>query len=265
MVGMETLRCPTCVAILPDPDARRCPLCHAKLRKGRSRPIVLGESNRLSGRSLPVDTELRVRAEERFEPFEPFASKAKRKSEPVEPVEAVIAFAPTEPEATPEVVAPAPVAAVPEIVLAEFEHAVTEPGIAEPEIIEREITADEISVDEVPAAPEASIEPEPAPVAANHFLDPELRKTAPVPAPIDLTEPEPIDLTEYEPVADTQPSPTTNGTGHAEPEPDPRAVRPASRWQAVPARTATSPFDGTLNDMVEELHRKARGDVGDSR
>ena len=63
MVGMETLRCPTCVTLLPDPEARRCPACHTKLRKRRRRPIVLGESNRLSGRSLPVDVELRVRAE----------------------------------------------------------------------------------------------------------------------------------------------------------------------------------------------------------
>ena len=35
MVGMETLRCPTCVALLLDPDARRCPACHTKLRKRR--------------------------------------------------------------------------------------------------------------------------------------------------------------------------------------------------------------------------------------
>src|SRR5271154_1442150 len=71
MRGMETMRCPTCVALLPDPEARRCPLCHTKLRKKRrGRAIVLGESNRLSGRSLPVDVELHVRAEERYLPDE---------------------------------------------------------------------------------------------------------------------------------------------------------------------------------------------------
>jgi hypothetical protein len=78
---METLRCPTCVTLLPDPDAARCPACHAKLRKRRGRPIVLGESNRLSGRSLPVDVELRLRAEHRYEPFE---SKAKVQTEPLD-------------------------------------------------------------------------------------------------------------------------------------------------------------------------------------
>ena len=46
-----------------------------------------------------------------------------------------------------------------------------------------------------------------------------------------------------------------------EPAPDP-AVRPLSGWQAVTPRGADSPLDGTLNEMVEELHRKARADVG---
>jgi hypothetical protein len=32
----------------------------------------------------------------------------------------------------------------------------------------------------------------------------------------------------------------------------------------VPARDLSSPLDGTLNDMVEELHRKAREDVGNA-
>ena len=90
--------------------------------------------------------------------------------------------------------------------------------------------------------------PEPAPVAV-HVLEPERGEPVPAGEVIDLTpKPEPvpdIDLTpESEPV---------------------RGVRPESRWQAVPPRGASSPLDGTLNDMVEELHRKAREDVGDPR
>jgi|1186.fasta_scaffold27775_2 hypothetical protein len=236
MVGMETLRCPTCVTLLLDPDARRCPACHAKLRKRRSRPIVLGESNRLSGRSLPVDTELRTRSEERFEPFEPFVSKSKRKAGPVE---AVIAFAPSE-----------PVPGAPEPVM----FAAPEPE-AEPDIVLADLDESEIILDETAEEPEATPRPESEP-------EPE------VPTPSlsivddlsDFTGPEPE--RESAPLAfafnsHAGPIDGNNGGDDAAPRP----VRAESRWQAVPMRD-TSPFDGTLNDMVEELHRKAREDVG---
>jgi len=217
MVGMETLRCPTCVTLLPDPDALRCPACKTKLRKRRRRPIVLGESNRLSERSLPVDVELRVRAEHRYESF---VSKAKVEAEPRD---AVLAFAPTEtaaPVPTPE---PEPL----EVAPLASEPLVLEPDVQEPDVPE-------------PPVPEVvTLEPDPR--------EPAPREPAPMLDTIDLTtEPDPrsIDLT-------------------TEPEPDPSVT---SGWQAVPPRsTPASPLDGTLNEMVEELHRKAREDLGTRR
>jgi hypothetical protein len=194
---METLRCPTCVALLPDPEARRCPLCHTKLRKKRrGRAIVLGESNRRSGRSLPDDVELHVRAEERFLPDEkkleeivhdpahlpgpttPVAPFAPLTAAPPETVEAVLAFSAAEPEAEVEPVA--------------------ETG-PEPDI---DLTAE--------AAPEPVIDP-------------------------------------------------ATGTISAPPDEEAPDARPKSPWQPVPARGG-SPLDGNLNDIVGELHRKARED-----
>jgi hypothetical protein len=230
MQGMETLRCPTCVALLPDPEARRCPLCHTKLRKKRrGRAIVLGESNRLSGRSLPVDVELHVRAEERFlpdekqleeivhdpanlpppsaprDPAEPVFSFAPLAEAPPQPVEAVLAFAAAAPAMEPVV-----------------ESAV------EPETLVETETAAEPAVE-----PETKAEPEPD-----------------------------IDLT-----AEARPEPAldlTNGTVTPPPEAAGANPRPKSNWQAVPARGA-SPLDGNLNDIVGELHRKAREDTEDHR
>ena len=213
---------------------------------------MLGESNRLSGRSLPVDTELRTRSEERFEPFEPFVSKSKRKAGPVE---AVIAFTPTEPASS-----------TPEPVL-----------FAEPE---REIAlADrdeaEIFLDETPEELE--------PVVADAFDEPEaLTEAEPesqVPAPsLSLVDDEPeVRLSEPEPEPAAAPLAfafsshagtvnTNNSDNNALDAAADRPVRPESRWQAVPTRDASaSPFDGSLNDMVEELHRKAREDVGNHR
>jgi len=218
---METLRCPTCVALLPDPEARRCPLCNSKLRKKRrGGPIVLGESSRLSGRSLPAEVELHVRAEERFLPDE------KRLEEIVH-----------DPANQPGVPIGAAVAATPEPVA-------SEPFVPEPF---------------VPVAKSESVEavlafaPTEAPVAAE-----------PGPA-IDLTaEPERvIDLTETpdEPVAEPVEELVAETVAGVIPErvSDSSDSRTKSNWQAVPARAA-SPLDGSLNDMVGELHRKARED-----
>jgi hypothetical protein len=238
MVGMETLRCPTCVTLLPDPDVRRCPACHTKLRKRRGRPIVLGESNRLSGRSLPVDVELRVRAEARYETFEPKAKSG-------EPLEALLAFAPTasiepppleRPEPEPleiepvESLEPAPLAAEP-IVLA------AEPIVLEPD--EPPVAAEPLAA-ELPEIVVAEPEPEPEPAPILQEID-LTEEPEPVPAVLDLT-----------------------SALDPEPAPDP-AVRPLSGWQAVPARSAPSPLDGTLTEMIEELHRKARADAGNQR
>jgi hypothetical protein len=38
---MFTLRCPTCIAVLPKPEAARCPVCRENLRTHR--PIVIGD------------------------------------------------------------------------------------------------------------------------------------------------------------------------------------------------------------------------------
>jgi hypothetical protein len=206
MQGMETLRCPTCVALLPDPDARRCPLCHTKLRKKRrGRAVVLGESNRLSGRSLPVDVELHVRAEERYLPDEKKLDEIVHDpanlpapSAPRDPSEPVFSFAPVA-EAQPQPV---------EAVLAYAP----------------------------PAAPEPETVAEPEPVAE---AEPDIDLT---------TEDAP------EPVVDL-----TNDTVTELPAREMSDPRPKSSWQAVPARSA-SPLDGNLNEMVGELHRKARED-----
>jgi hypothetical protein len=194
---METLRCPTCVALLPDPDARRCPLCHTKLRKKRrGRAVVLGESNRLSGRSLPVDVELHVRAEERFLPdekqIEEIAHDPANLPGPIAPVEPFAPVAPPQPETV-------------EAVLA---FAAAEP-VAEP------VAGPEPDIDLT-----AEAEPEPA-----------------------------VDL--------------TNGTIAGPADTEVSDARPKSTWQRVPARGASSV--GSLNDMVDELHRKAREDTEDHR
>jgi hypothetical protein len=265
MMGMETLRCPTCVTLLPDPEARRCPACQTKLRKRRRRPIVLGESSRLSGRSLPVDVELRVRAETRYESFESFASKQTKGKR--EPVEAVLAFAPSQPAAPEPGPEPVPVmaeSAAPglDLVAAESEPEATRPApqavvdlepdrepepvgldLPEPEPIQSSLVADQLPV--LPALPV----PEPAPVAV-HLLEPAPRE--PVAAG------EVIDLTTHPEPAGTDLAPETE----AKPV---RTSRPVSRWQAVPSKGMSSSFDGTLNDMVEELHRKAREDAGNTR
>jgi hypothetical protein len=217
---METLRCPTCVALLPDPEARRCPLCNSKLRKKRGRgAIVLGESNRLSGRSLPAEVELHVRAEERILPDE------KRFEEIVQ-----------DPANLPGAPVSTPVADAPEF--------------AAPEPLVSEAFAPTDTSETVEAV--LAFAPTRAPVAA------------PV-AGIDLTaDPEPvIDVRKDDaevPVA--QPSADV-GAGVI-----PEAVSGSSgssgskpAWKAVPSRTA-SPLDGNLNDMVGELHRKAREDDG---
>ena len=43
----ETWRCPTCLGVLVDHDARRCPTCRTRLRRRGSGPVVLGETSRL--------------------------------------------------------------------------------------------------------------------------------------------------------------------------------------------------------------------------
>jgi hypothetical protein len=58
---VETLRCPTCLGVLPDGRPKRCPSCRTRLGT-RGRPIVLGESPRLSAQPvLPMEWELRKR------------------------------------------------------------------------------------------------------------------------------------------------------------------------------------------------------------
>jgi hypothetical protein len=205
---METLRCPTCVALLPDPDARRCPLCHSKLRKKRrgSAAVVLGESGRLSRHSLPSDVEFHVRAEERFLPDE------KRLDEIVH-----------DPANLPHA---APVASA--------EHAV--PPWA-PVAAKKSETVDAV-LTFAPTAPAVQT-PEPD---------------------IDLTaeaEPEPIvDLT-TEPLAEPAVA-SINEAAHKAVS-DSSDLRRKSAWQTVSAR-GSSPLDGSLDDIVGELHRKARED-----
>ncbi|MDQ1479357.1 MAG: hypothetical protein QOI44_218 [Actinomycetota bacterium] len=58
---METLRCPTCLGVLPDGGQKRCPSCRTRLG-ARGRPIVLGESNQLSAQPAPPESEPPVAA-----------------------------------------------------------------------------------------------------------------------------------------------------------------------------------------------------------
>src|SRR4051812_11140182 len=61
--AVEMLRCPTCLSLLFEADAKRCPACRSKLRK-RSRPTVLVETTGLADRPLPlVERELQARIE----------------------------------------------------------------------------------------------------------------------------------------------------------------------------------------------------------
>ena len=84
-----------------------------------------------------------------------------------------------------------------------------------------------------------------------------------------VTEPEPV--AEAEPDIDltTEETPEpaldlTNDTVTEPPVGEMSDPRPKSSWQAVPARSA-SPLDGDLNEMVGELHRKAREDSENHR
>jgi len=57
------LRCPTCLSLLFDEDAKRCPSCRSKLRK-RSRPDASAEHRAIAERPLPlVERELQARIE----------------------------------------------------------------------------------------------------------------------------------------------------------------------------------------------------------
>ena len=57
------LRCPTCLSLLFDADAKRCPSCRSKLRR-RSRPTGFAESDGTAERPLPlVERELQARIE----------------------------------------------------------------------------------------------------------------------------------------------------------------------------------------------------------
>jgi len=57
--GEGMFRCPTCIAVLPDPATRRCHTCRQRLR--RRRPRVLGEEHRIGAKLLPIDRALNER------------------------------------------------------------------------------------------------------------------------------------------------------------------------------------------------------------
>jgi hypothetical protein len=61
--AVEMLRCPTCLSLIFDADAKRCPSCRSKLRK-RSRPTVSEWDNGIADRPLPLlEQELQARIE----------------------------------------------------------------------------------------------------------------------------------------------------------------------------------------------------------
>jgi hypothetical protein len=79
---VETLRCPTCLGVLPDGGQKRCPSCRTRLGT-RGRPIVLGESNRLAAQPvLPIEWELRKRVEAETAAHQDRAHSPKRPSGP---------------------------------------------------------------------------------------------------------------------------------------------------------------------------------------
>ena len=252
MVGMETLRCPTCVTLLPDPEARRCPACHSKLRKRRRRPIVLGESNRLSGRSLPVDVELRTRAEARYEAYVP--AKA---AEP-EPIEALLEFTPPEPLAEPEPEpghrTRCPHRSGPQDRLAAC-RATARRGsggraaacrgsggrAAVDRIATRRITPGRSAAEQMAAARSGDDRP-------HDRAEPNVRpRVSGRPrVPDDLEFPDGSEL----------PSGMIDLTAEQRNEDKAPSSRQASGWQPVPSR-GSSPLDGNLDEMLAELHRKA--------
>jgi hypothetical protein len=58
---VETFRCPTCIAVIPDTSVRNCPLCGHRLRSGRH--LVLGEDTRIGAHTLPLDEWMLTRIE----------------------------------------------------------------------------------------------------------------------------------------------------------------------------------------------------------
>ena len=155
---MDTWRCPTCLTVLADLDAKRCPSCHSRLRRRRSKPIVLGEASRLDAQAaLLVDKRNRQQAERAFAQAPPLEPRAEVR----------------EPEPEPELVAIAVETPEPEVF--EFEPFEFEPFELEPEpVAEPVAVADAIAAFTLPerapvvAVPEPrpEAEPEPAPVIA---------------------------------------------------------------------------------------------------
>lgn len=61
--AVEMFRCPTCLGLIFDADAKRCPSCRSKLRK-RARPTVSVQDTQIADRPLPlVERELQARIE----------------------------------------------------------------------------------------------------------------------------------------------------------------------------------------------------------
>lgn len=73
--AVETWRCPTCLAVVPEGTTDRCPGCRSKLRKRRGQPIILGDVSRLDLQAaLPIDRLNRLRLERGPWKYEPPAT-----------------------------------------------------------------------------------------------------------------------------------------------------------------------------------------------
>ena len=260
---MDTWRCPTCLAVLVESNAKRCPSCHSRLRKRRSQPIVLGESSRLDMQAaLAVDKRNKKRGERTF------TSNVAPSAPPVPPRIDV-------PEPEPELVAIVVDSHEPEVVVEETFAAA--PLVAAPIENTFEPEPVEAVLEEAPeAAPEVELEPVAVADAIAAFTlpsAPEREVFEPAPA-VDLvaaeleTEPEPEILPDPEPVAVadaiaafTLPERTTEPAADvAEPKVDLVAAEPIVAVEE-PAVDLGVALDGDVNSIVDALHRKARGEA----
>ena len=180
------LRCPTCLSLIFDADAKRCPSCRSKLRR-RSRPTNLEWDNGIADRPLPLlEQELQARIEAetagRFRQRRRAAKVARRIASLPPTVfdgDAVLGQAEAEASArTSPADGPPTVIDLP----AEAVHDVTSKAwVAEPPV-------------EAIAEPEPVIEPEPEPVVevppVAEVVEPEVVEPEVVEPPV--VEPEPV-------------------------------------------------------------------------
>ena len=251
---METFRCPTCIAILPDVHVRRCSYCGQALR--RRHPRVLGDEHRIGARTLPVDRWMldRLQGEPR-----------RRRAGSTSSVPWHGRFAPSPRSAEPDLVMP-PVTEPPMGAAAIAAAAASAAPVVEPPTAETPVEA--IVVDSAPVTDAASfneVEETPAAITARD-LDLFVAPTPPTPAPV--APPAPVE----EPVAEAAaaPAPPVVVTPPIAATPPAPAAPPAPPIAAPPVATpfptprpiiAHEELDPEVRALVDELYEQARAEL----